>query len=153
MGKSKKYLVYIILSIFIGLLCAKYIFNQYEKETKTTFNEFDNVYLFQYGAYKDKNIMEENCKNIESYFYYKKSDIYHVILGVSFDKNIESKIKEAYNIDSDLYIKKEIVTNYEFLENLKQYDTLISNTTDSNTIINAEKQILSKYNELVLKNE
>ena len=36
---------------------------------------------------------------------------------------------------------------------LDQYDNLISNTDDKDTIISAEKQVLSKYEELILQSE
>lgn len=152
MKKGNKYLITILISIIIGVLCAKYIFSEYEKETKDVFSEDNYVYIYQYGAYKDKNTMEEACDELEGYFYYK-DDLYHVILGVSLSNNIEEKIKSANNVDSDLYIKKEKIDNSEFLENLKQYDNLINTTDDKNTIINAERQILSKYNELILQSE
>lgn len=152
MKKGKKYLITILISIITGILCAKYIFSEYEKETKEVFSENNYIYTYQYGAYKDKNTMDDACKNLESYFYYK-DDLYHVILGVSLNNDIEEKIKGANNIDSKLYIKKEKTDNSEFIENLKQYDNLINNTDDSTTIINAERQILSKYNELILQNE
>ena len=43
--------------------------------------------------------------------------------------------------------------NMEFIENLKQYDLLVESLNDNNAILSAEKQILSKYEELVLNNE
>ena len=41
----------------------------------------------------------------------------------------------------------------EFLQSLRQYDSLVSSLSDKTSIINAEKQILSKYEELILNNE
>lgn len=146
--------MYLSIAVLAGAFCAKYIFNQYEEEVKTTFNETnENVYTFQYGAYNNKQVMEETCKNLKSYFYYKENKMYHVLIGISKDKNNLEKIKNAYVITSDIYVKKEKVSNMEFIESLKQYDNLINNTTDKNTIITAEKQILSKYEELVLRDE
>lgn len=45
------------------------------------------------------------------------------------------------------------IDNSEFLNLLDQYDNLISNTDDKDTIISAEKQVLSKYEELILQSE
>ena len=41
----------------------------------------------------------------------------------------------------------------EFIENLRQYENLVNDSNDTNFIVNAEKQILSKYEELVLNSE
>ena len=58
-----------------------------------------------------------------------------------------------YDINSDIYVKKEEIKNNEFIESLKQYDNLIKSSDDSATIINAEKQVLAKYESLVLNSE
>ena len=69
------------------------------------------------------------------------------------DKDLKDKIKKANSIDNNIYIKKVSINNDEFIESLKQYDNLIKNTEDKTTILTAEKQILSKYEELIINNE
>ena len=105
-----------LLAIVIGFVFAKYIFNQYEEEVNETFKENTSVYLFQYGAYKNENIMKDNCKDLSSYFYYKNDNMYHVLIGISSNKENLDKIKKAYNINSDIYVKKEEIKNNEFIE-------------------------------------
>lgn len=151
-NKMKTFSVF-LLAIVIGFIFAKYIFNQYEEEVNETFKENTSVYLFQYGAYKNENIMKDNCKDLSSYFYYKNDNMYHVLIGISSNKENLDKIKKAYNINSDIYVKKEEIKNNEFIESLKQYDNLIKSSDDSATIINAEKQVLAKYESLVLNSE
>jgi hypothetical protein len=41
----------------------------------------------------------------------------------------------------------------EFLELLKQYDLLFESSNGDNELLQIEKQVLSKYEELVLRNE
>ena len=109
--------------------------------------------MLQYGVYSSNDSMVENTKNLKNYFYYIENNKYHVIIGVTLDKDLKDKIKKANSIDNDIYIKKVSINNDEFIESLKQYDNLIKNTEDKTTILTAEKQILSKYEELIINNE
>lgn len=59
----------------------------------------------------------------------------------------------AQGIKDDVYMKKVNIDNVTFLESLNQYDNLVLNTSDKSTILTAEKQILSKYEELILRSE
>ena len=97
--------------------------------------------------------MSNSTKDLSNYFYYEDSNGYHVVIGIVKDKNNLDKIRDSYNITSNIYLKEVKITNMEFYENLGQYDNLIRKSEDKNFIINAEKQVLSKYEELVLNNE
>ena len=56
--------------------------------------------------------------------------MYHVLIGISSNKENLDKIKKAYNINSDIYVKKEEIKNNEFmlalidpdLENINPHD-------------------------------
>ncbi|MBO6145278.1 MAG: hypothetical protein J6O62_00570 [Bacilli bacterium] len=144
----------VLIAILIGVVIGKYIFNQYEEEhIKNTSIENKNIYLMQYGVYKEKDNMIKNCKNLKNYFYYTDTDGYHVIVGITQDLKLKDKIKDSYDLKENIYMKKINIDNQEFLESLNQYDLLITNTTDKNLIITSEKQILSKYEELISNNE
>ena len=137
-----------LLGIFIGSTIYK------ESVTdKEVFNELNEVYIMQYGVYSNEENMKNNTKELSNYMYYKDDIGFHVIIGIVENKDNSEKIKESYGIKDNIYIRKENINNMEFIMNLKQYDKLISNTDDKNEIINAEKQILSKYEELILNNE
>ena len=97
--------------------------------------------------------MEETSRELPNYFYYKDDDGYHVIIGIVYNKNNSKKIEDIYSLKDNIYLKEVNINNMEFIESLKQYENLISNSNDSNFILNAEKQVLSKYEELVLNNE
>lgn len=151
---KKTTILYILGAILIGVFIGKYVYNGYQNETKEAFKDMnENIYLLQYGVYSSNDSMVENTKNLKNYFYYIENNKYHVIIGVTLDKDLKDKIKKANSIDNNIYIKKVSINNDEFIESLKQYDNLIKNTEDKTTILTAEKQILSKYEELIINNE
>lgn len=151
MDYFKGFIILCFVSL-VGIFLGTYIYKASKIETKEVFNENDTVYLMQYGVYSSVDNMKDSSKSLENYFYYKDKDGYHVILGIIENKNLSDKIKEAYLVSSDIYLKEEKISNMEFLENLRQYDTLVSSLKNKQAIINAEKQILSKYEELILNN-
>ena len=138
----------------LGIYIGNYIYKKYEKDnSKDVFSETNSVYLLQYGVYKEKESMMEAGSNISDYFFYNDKDGYHIIIGITSNKDNLDKIKNSLNITNDIYLKEVNINNNEFLENLKQYDNLIMNTDSSNVIISTEKLILSKYEGLILNNE
>lgn len=149
-----KKMSFFLFIIVLGVLSGFYIFKQYEKEKAAELlSETSTVYLLQYGVYKDIDNMKSAGASIADYFYYKENDGYHIIIGITEKKDLSNKIKDAYKIDNNIYIKEKKINNNEFLESLRQYDNLVSSSDSDIAITNAEKQILSKYEELVLKNE
>lgn len=152
MSYLKKSIIFLI-PIFLGIILGKYIYNISSFNSKEVFKEKQSIYLLQYGVYSSKDNMSNSTKDLSNYFYYEDSNGYHVIIGIVKDKNNLDKIRDSYNITSNIYLKEVKITNMEFYENLGQYDNLIRKSEDKNFIINAEKQVLSKYEELVLNNE
>ncbi len=152
MGFIKKIFI-IILPVLFGIILGKYIYTISNFNTKEVFNENYSIYLLQYGVYSSKDNMKNNTNELSNYFYYKDKKGYHVIIGIVKNKNNFEKIRDSYEISSNIYLKEVKITNMEFYENLGQYENLISKSNDKNFIINAEKQVLSKYEELVLSNE
>ena len=150
---SFKYFIVITFAILLGIFIGTYIYKSSKINTKEVFMEENKIYLLQYGVYSSKKNMINNTNNISDYFYYKDDDGYHVIIGIVENKKNSEKIKDIFNITENIYLKEVYISNMEFLENLRQYEKLISTSTDTNFIINAEKQVLSKYEELVLNNE
>lgn len=145
------FIVFVIVAI--GIITGIYIYNSSNYDTKKVFNENKKIYLMQYGVYKDKGNMENSTKDLLNYFFYKDKDGYHVIIGIVFNKNNSKKIEDIYDLKDNIYLKEVNISNMEFIETLKQYENLIINSNDNNFIINAEKQVLSKYEELVLNSE
>lgn len=146
-----KNLLFVIFVFIIGIYIGSYLYNK-KKETKEVFKINSKVYLLQFGVYSSIDKMKENGKSLQEYFYFNDEKGYHIIIGITLNKDLVNKIKNAYNVD-EIYLKETEIGNNEFIENLKQYDNFISSLKDNNSIIEAEKQILSKYEEMVLKSE
>jgi len=150
----KKNIKYIIIALIIGIILGKYTFNQYKnKSINTIKSSSEEIYLLQYGVYKNENNMKNSTKDLINYFYYKDKKGYHVLIGIIKNKKNIKKIVDSYKLTGNIYMKRVKIGNQEFIEALKQYDSLIEQTNDSSIIINAQKQILSKYEELIRSNE
>lgn len=132
---------------------GKYTFTQYEKSTIKTMKEDKYIYLMQYGVYKDENNMKESTKDLKTFLYYLDEDGYHVIIGITKNKKNKQKIVDSYEILTNIYMKRVKIDNEEFMLVLDQYDSLINETNEKDIIVNAQKQILSKYEELIIGNE
>ncbi|MBO6195167.1 MAG: hypothetical protein J6O56_02330 [Bacilli bacterium] len=140
-------------TILIGVFLGTYIYKSSNINTKEVFNEDNKVYLLQVGVYSTEENMKKNTKNISDYFYFKDKDGFHVIIGIVENKNNFKKIGDSFGIMENIYLKEVKINNMEFLESLRQYEQLVNSTDDKNVIINAEKQVLSKYEEIILNSE
>ena len=145
--------IIIVFTVLGGIFLGTYIYKSSKISTQEVFNENNKVYLMQYGVYSTEDSMKNSTVSLSDYFYYKDKDGYHVIIGVVENKNIANKIRDSYDIKDNIYYKEVKINNMEFLQSLRQYYSLVSSLSDKTSIINAEKQILSKYEELILNNE
>ena len=145
--------IIVVFTILGGVFLGTYIYKSSRISTKEVFNENNKIYLMQYGVYSTEDSMKNSTSSLSDYFYFRDKDGYHVIIGVIENKNIANKIRDSYNIRDNIYYKEVKISNMEFLQSLRQYDSLVSSLSDKTSIINAEKQILSKYEELILNNE
>ena len=147
----KNNIKYVLLAIFIGIIIGKYIFNEYKESAISTMSEDETyIYLMQYGVYSNETNLKDNTKQLKNYFYYEDNDGYHVLIGITKNKKLKQKIMDSYSITENIYMKKEKVDNQEFIELLSQYDLLVDQTEEKDIILASEKQVLSKYEELIL---
>lgn len=137
----KKIIIPIILSLCFFLL----IYQNYKNKKV----EYKEIYILQVGAYKSYDNVINKTKYLDNYIIYKENDLYKIFLGVSLNNNTYNKLENFYNEDSTF--KKVIkISNEEYINNLKKYDTLINETNDKellNTIIKKELREL----EIILK--
>ena len=145
----KKYLLTIIVSLLVGFLLSFYMLKEYEKtDIFPVFNESETAYLIQQGVYSSMESMQENTAHLTDYIYSVIDDMYYVYIGISLDSSNVNKLQEYYkNKDIDTIIKTTTLNDLEFIETLRQYDMVLNNTSDEETIKEICKQVLSKYKE------
>ena len=149
----KKYIVPIISALLVGFLLAKFTIDQYDKKEslKTVFNNAETLYFIQQGVYSSKESMESNMTDFAYYIYNLDGDKYYTYIGIT--KNAENceKLKGFFEkMGYITYIKEFDVNDEAFIEVLNQYDNLLQQTSDENTIKAICSQVLSKYEELIL---
>ena len=147
----KSIIVLLFITMF-GIYIGSYLYKSYLYKSKNKNLNLTKIYLLEYGIYNSYESMEENGKDIENYFYYNDKEGYHILLGITINKNIISKIGESYENIANINIREDYIDNMEFIENLKQYDNLIINSNKTE-ILQIEKQVLGKYEDLILNNE
>lgn len=149
--KIFKNFIIILFIVLFGIYIGSYLYKSYLLRNKNKLNLF-KIYILEYGVYNSYESMEENGKFIDNYFYYSDKNGYHILLGITENKKIINKIGESYEKIANINIREELIDNMEFIESLKQYDNLIINSNKTE-VLQAERQILSKYEELILNNE
>ena len=145
-----------ILCILLGGLMGKFMLDQYETNEKEMSVSLSSniVYFIQQGVYSSKESMEENINNIAYYIYNESGGKYYAYIGMTLKNNNVEKLKNYFkNIGYDTYVKEFTVNDASFLEVLQQYDLMLENTEDGNTISAICSQVLGKYEEIVLSDE
>lgn len=149
----KKTISVIILAVITGLLMSKLIFNEYDyKETIiSVFSPANDIYFLEQGSYSTLDKMKENMLTIGNYIYRYDNDKYYAYIGLTTSKENAEKIKGYYkNKGYDIYIRTFNISNKEYISILKQYDEVLANITDEESINEIIKQTLKKYEEMVL---
>lgn len=149
----KKYIGPIISALLVGFLLAKFTIDQYDKKEslKTVFSSYETLYFIQQGVYSSKESMEKNMTDFAYYIYNLEDDKYYTYIGITKSSGNLEKLKGFFeNMGYITYIKEFNVESDAFIEVLNQYDNLLSQTDDENTIKAICSQVLSKYEELIL---
>ena len=150
----KKFFITVFFAIMIGVLYGKVIFNQYDKELEEVFSENENIYILQQGVYSSLDNVEKNTTKIDYFIIERDDKYYRVYIGITKDKDNINKIREIYTKDgNDIYVREVNNNNMAFLEVLGQYDLLLEKSIEKNQILQIQKQVLAKYEELVIRNE
>ena len=112
-----------------------------------------NTYFLELGVYNSEAEMNENTIKFPYYIYMTKDNKYYVYIGITKNENNLNRIKGYYEEKGYVINVREYeIENEAFLVVLEQYDNLLSGSTDDSIIDGVCSQILSKYEELVLKN-
>ena len=145
----KKYLLTIIVSLLVGFLLSFYMLKEYESvNIIPVFNVKETAYLVQQGVYSSMESMQENTTNLSDYIYSVIDNMYYVYIGISLESDNVNKIQEYYkNKDINTIIKTTTISDTELLNSLRQYDMVLKETNEEETIKEIIKQTLSKYKE------
>lgn len=143
-----------ILCILVGFFMSNFMFNQYDKNIETVFNEKNKVYFLQIGVYSSIDNMKENLKNISTYIYEEKNNLFYAYVGITKEEENLSKIEGYFNsMKYVIYRKEKNIKNEAFIEILNQYDLMLKETEDKEMVGTIEEEVISKYEELVLNDE
>lgn len=142
-----KFLMVVIGTILLGIICADYVFKQYAKDDYT-FSDTNNIYYLQCGVYTDIESIEETKYKTVTVL---EDNKYYVYLGMTTKLDNAKKIKEKYEDNNlDIYIKEGYTSNSEFISNLEQYDILLDSADTKDEINNILETILASYEEIYM---
>lgn len=145
----KKSLFLIITAILLGLLFSKILFGQYKSLPVST--DSKKIYFIQQGVYSSEASMKENTSKLAHYTYEKIGDKYYVYACFTKESDNINIIKKYFDsINYSIYAKEMNINNEQFINILEQYDYLLSAVENPETIKNVCKQIVTKYEEMVL---
>ena len=145
----KKYLLTIIVSLLVGFLLSFYMLKEYESvNIIPVFNVKETAYLVQQGVYSSMESMQENTSHLSDYIYSVIDNMYYVYIGISLESDNVNKIQEYYkNKDINTIIKTTTISDNDLINSLRQYDMVLRETNEEETIKEIIKQTLSKYKE------
>lgn len=145
------FIVPIICSILLGWFFGNFIYNQYSSISQE-YKKSETIYFLQQGVYADDQVLKKNISNLESYTTIEDNDKYYVYIGITNNYEDALKIKDVYKEQGyNLYIKEDKINNEFFINDLKQYSTLLKSTNDFSKLNSILKVILASYEENVLQ--
>ena len=133
-----KFLVPIFLGVFLGFLIGKVLFNNYNENNITVFQEGEKVYFLKSSV----KLEDSNFINMDEFSY----------IGISLDNDVINKLKDYYIKDYKVEVEEKYINNYDFITVLKEYDK-ISKLSNIKDLIKVQDIVLSNYKEMVLEDE
>jgi len=148
----KKYLFTFFVALIVGFFLFSFFINQYDDYTGIKVSSNGNeLYFIQYGVFSTLESMEQETINLENYVYNINENMYYVYVGITSIGDNANKIVEYYkNLGYETIIKKYSINNSKFIEELNNFDTILSKTSDKTAIASLINQVLIKYEEVVI---
>lgn len=144
------FIIPIIISILLGSFCGKLVFDQYQ-EKQLVFEEENTVYFLQQGVYSTEESVTNNTEKLDSKVVVVEDGKYYVYVGITKDLDNATKINNLYKEKGyNLYQKELQVDNYEFINQLEQYDILLNTASTNEEITAVLDTILASFEESVL---
>lgn len=147
----KKYILTIIASLLVGFFLSDYMIKKYGENSISipVFNQSETAYLIQQGVYSSYESMQNNTSNLSDYIYSNIDGMFYVYIAMTMDVENVSKLQTYYEEKGiNTIVKTTTLTDYNFITSLNQYDTILKQTNDSQTIKEICKLVLSKYKEV-----
>lgn len=151
----KKTILWIMFAILSGAVLGKVTFDKYSSlKVDEVISYNTNTYMLKYKTYSSKKKMEEDVKKIDRYIYIKEGNDITVYLAITTSKDNIKKIKKIYDEENiKTSIKRVDIENEEFIQNLNEYEKLLTAAYSKSSLITIENQILSCYEKLVVNDE
>lgn len=151
----KKYLFTFLIALVIGFFLSSFFINQYDDYTGIKVSGMgEELYFIQYGVFSSLESMEKETIALENYVYNIDNDMYYVYVGITKTSDNATKIINYYkDLGYETIIKKYQINSTKFLEELINYDNILSSTTDKTVIASLINQVLGKYEEVVINGE
>lgn len=151
----KKMVLWILLAVTSGGLLGKFTFDKYENfEVENVFKINTEVYALFYDSFSSEEEMKNKTINLDRYIFLLNNNSFDVYIALSVKEDNINKIKQIYdkkNIKSN--IVKININHDEFIQNITEYEKLLSATEDEKSLFIIENQILSCYEDLVVNYE
>ncbi len=144
------FIVPIIISILLGGFCGKLVFDQYQAKEEV-FQENNTAYFLQQGVYSTEESLVENTKDLAYKVSVLEDGKYYVYVGITKDLDNAEKLKKMYEeMGYNIYQRELPISNYEFLNNLEQYDILLTSSKTNEEMQSVMKVVLASFEESVL---
>lgn len=147
----KKYIFTILASLLVGFFLSNYMIKKYGDSAISipVFNQSETAYLIQQGVYSSYESMQNNTSNLSDYIYSNIDGMFYVYIAMTMDLENVSKLQTYYEEKGiNTIVKTTTLTDHEFITSLNQYDTVLKQTSDNQTIKEICKLVLSKYKEV-----
>ena len=140
--KINKVLIPCLLSIICGAICGKLVYGIYDKKLENI-SYGEKIYLVQAGTYKDYDNMVKNT-SLNKYVYYEDDDgSFKSVIALTENKDNIEKIKALYK--DEIIITEYYSNDKKLNKKIKQYDQIISKTTNNEEIQKNILEILNLY--------
>ncbi len=151
----KKNVIWALVALVLGGILGKLTFDQYQNlEVQQVASIDDLVYAVKYGTYASEEEMAEKVTGAERYIFINENGKISAYVGISTSQKNAQKIKDIYEAKGlKLTIEKIRIKNDEFIQNLNEYEKLLDATDDEKSLLIIQNQILSCYEQLVVKDE
>ena len=149
----KNTLFIILIALIIGFFLGSFFIKKYNGDLNLVIaDSTSEVYFIQYGIFSDFDSMEKNTINLENYIYKEDMNKYYVYVGITKNKDNCSKIQNFYSkLGYNTIVKSYFINNNKFLKLLNDYDEIISKIEDDTVLSSVMSQVLSKYEEVVIR--